>query len=155
MTELDPDSGKLLQDPPRLTLITAGLGEGVFVIRDPDYYYIFASRGRCCSGLESTYQIIMGRAKDIQGPYLAKDGKSWQENHYTLFLEGDYEEPGRGHNGFFQENDTTFIVYHAYTRSAEGAALLNIKPLYVDDDGWPTIVPGEVLFRMKTQSERD
>jgi len=54
-------------------------------------------------------------------------------------MAGDYEEPGKGHNGFFTERDTTFIVYHAYTRSAEGAPLLNIKPMYIDEEGWPTL----------------
>jgi len=81
----------------------------------------------------------MGRSRKIEGPYLNKKGESWVDNHYTLFLEGNYDEPGRGHNGFFTENDTTFIVYHAYTRSAEGKSLLNIKPVYLDNNGWPTL----------------
>lgn len=145
--ELNPATGKLLKDPPQITTITTSLGEGVFVIKGPDYYYIFASRGRCCSGLQSTYQMVIGRSKNINGPYLNKEGKSWVDNHYSLFLAGDSTEPGRGHNGFFTENDTTFIVYHAYTRSANGTSLLNIKTLYSDKDGWPTIQPTGKLFK--------
>jgi arabinan endo-1,5-alpha-L-arabinosidase len=139
LTELNPETGKLMKDPPDLTIITKSLGEGVFVLKANGWYYIFASRGKCCAGLESTYQIVMGRSKNIKGPYLNKEGESWVDNKYSLFLAGDYEEPGRGHNGFFTEHDTTFIVYHAYTRSANGAPLLNIKPLYIDEDGWPTM----------------
>ncbi len=130
--------------------ITPSLGEGVFIIEDSDYHYILASRGRCCSGIESTYQIVMGRSKNVHGPYSTKEGECWQDNKYSLFLEGEYDEPGRGHNGFFFENDTTFIVYHAYTRSAEGASLLNIQPLLMDEDRWPTLVQTLDLFRMKT-----
>jgi len=144
---LDPSTGKLLKDPPPITTITTSLGEGVFVIKGPEYYYIFASRGRCCAGLQSNYQIVMGRAKNITGPYLNKEGKSWVDNHYSLFLAGDSTEPGRGHNGFFTEGDTTFIVYHAYTRAANGASLLNIKTLYRDKAGWPTIEHTGKLFR--------
>jgi arabinan endo-1,5-alpha-L-arabinosidase len=81
----------------------------------------------------------MGRSRDIRGPYLTKEGKSWIDNDYSLFMEGNYEEPGRGHNGFFTERDTTYIVYHAYTRSANGKSLLNIKPVYLDDTDWPTL----------------
>jgi arabinan endo-1,5-alpha-L-arabinosidase len=77
---------------------------------------------------------------------LNKEGKSWVENNYSLLLEGDKDEPGRGHNGFYTEGDTTFIVYHAYTMSANGASLLNIKPLYADTDGWPTMEPTKKLF---------
>lgn len=140
IVELDPKTGKLFnKDNPDLTVLTTSLGEGVFLIKHDGYYYIFASRGKCCAGIESTYQIVIGRSKDINGPYLSKDGRSWVDNNYTLFLAGDYDEPGRGHNGFFTEDGQTYIVYHAYTRSADGQSLLNIKPLYIGDDGWPTL----------------
>lgn len=147
--EVNPSTGKLLKDPPELSTITTALGEGVYVIKGPDYYYIFASRGRCCAGLNSTYQMVMGRSKNITGPYLTKDGKSWVDNNYSIFLAGDSSEPGRGHNGFFTEGDSTFILYHAYTRVANGASLLNIKTLYMDKDGWPTIQNTGTLFKRK------
>ncbi|MES2775975.1 MAG: arabinan endo-1,5-alpha-L-arabinosidase [Bacteroidota bacterium] len=147
LTELDFNTGKLKKDPPELTTLTTSLGEGVFIIKGPKYYYIFASRGRCCAGDSSTYQIVMGRAENVKGPYLNKQGESWANNKYSLFLAGDSSEPGRGHNGFFTERDTTFIVYHAYTHSQKGASLLNIRPMYIDEAGWPTIDPTMKLFR--------
>jgi arabinan endo-1,5-alpha-L-arabinosidase len=150
LTELDSKTGKI-HEPPVLTTLTTSLGEGVFIIRNASWYYIFASRGRCCAGMNSTYQVVMGRAKNIEGPYLNKDGESWVDNKYGLFLAGDSTEPGRGHNGFFTEHDTTFIVYHAYTRSANGASLLNVKPVYADKDGWPTMEPTGKLFRRKDE----
>lgn len=150
--ELDPETGKLQdEEQPELIIITPALGEGVYIIQDSIHYYIFASRGICCKGIESTYQIVIGRSEQITGPYLNKEGKSWLNNDYSLFLAGDEEEPGRGHNGFFTENDTTFIVYHAYTKSADGAPLLNIRPLFVnDEDGWPTLdtIPGSLFERL-------
>jgi arabinan endo-1,5-alpha-L-arabinosidase len=145
--QVDPVTGKLINDPPQLIIITKALGEGVFIIKGGDYYYIFASRGICCKGLQSTYQMVIGRSKDVKGPYLNKEGKSWVDNNYSLFLAGDSTEPGRGHNGFFTEGDTTFIVYHAYTRAANGASLLNIKPLFIDKDGWPSLNVSDKLFK--------
>ena len=148
LVELNPNTGKLLNEQqPELVTITKALGEGVFVIKGHGYYYIFASRGRCCAGMESNYQMVMGRSKNIKGPYLNKEGKSWVENNYSLFLAGDSTEPGRGHNGFFTEGDSTFIVYHAYTRAAKGASLLNIKPLYTDKDGWPSLKATDKLLK--------
>lgn len=147
MAELDKKTGKLKSETPALVTLTTSLGEGVFIIKDKDYYYIFASRGRCCAGMNSNYQMVTGRSKNVTGPYLSKEGKSWVDNNYSLFLAGDSTAPGKGHNGFFTEHDTTFIVYHAYTRAANGASLLNIKPLYVDKDGWPAIENTGKLFR--------
>lgn len=148
MVELDPETGLLKNNPPEITKLTTSLGEGVFIIKGPTYNYIFASRGICCKGLDSNYQVVVGRSKELQGPYLNKRGESWLENKYTLFLEGDQEEPGKGHNAFFVEDDITYIVYHAYTRSAEGASLLNIDPLFVSDDGWPTMENTGKYFKM-------
>ena len=99
--------------------------------------------------MQSTYQIVMGRSKNIEGPYLNKEGKSWVDNHYSLFLAGDSTAPGKGHNGFFTEGDSTFIVYHAYTRAANGTSLLNIKPLFIDKEGWPTLDTRQKIFRRK------
>lgn len=147
LVELDYKSGKLKIDKPELTTITTALGEGAFLIKDAYYYYIFASRGRCCAGNNSTYQIVIGRSKNIKGSYLNKQGESWVDNKYSVFLAGDSAEPGRGHNVFFTEHDTTFIVYHAYTRSANGASLLNIKPMYLNEAGWPTINTTNTLFK--------
>jgi arabinan endo-1,5-alpha-L-arabinosidase len=149
MVELDRKTGLLMKDKPDLTVLTTSLGEGVFLVKDPEYYYIFASRGKCCAGIESTYQIVMGRSKNITGPYLTKDGQKWTDNRYTVLLAGDEAEPGRGHNGIYAEKDTTYLVYHAYTRAFNGQSLLNIRPLYMGADGWPTVTATNQLFRME------
>lgn len=139
LVQLDQKTGKLYSETPEITTLTTALGEGVYVIKRGDYYYIFASRGRCCAGMNSTYNVVMGRSKNIEGPYLSKDGRSWVDNISSQFMKGDEEHPGVGHNGFFTENDTTFIVYHAYTKSRDGEPMLNIKPMYIDSANWPTL----------------
>ena len=154
MVELDRKTGKLKTDHPEIFTITTSLGEGSFIIKGPGYYYLFASRGRCCAGMQSTYQMVMGRSKNVTGPYLNREEKSMVDNNYTLFLAGDSTAPGKGHNGFFTEHDTTFIVYHAYTRAANGASLLNIKPLYVDNEGWPTIENTGTLFKREIYDDK-
>jgi len=150
LVELNPSTGLLKNElHPDRTILTTALGEGVFLLQSKGYYYIFASRGRCCAGVQSTYQVVIGRSKKIQGPYLSKEGKSWVDNNYTLFLPGDYDQPGKGHNGFITENGITSIVYHAYTRSAGGASLLCIQPLFEGKDGWPTLTPNGKYFPVK------
>ncbi len=154
LVQLDAKTGKLQNEHPPLITVTPSLGEGSYIIKGPQYYYIFASRGICCKGIQSTYQVVMGRSEKIEGPYLNKQGQSWLNNQYTVFLEGNYDEPGRGHNGFFTEKDTTYMVYHAYTRSANGASMLNIRPVYTGADGWPTLNSTKKLFKLDAPKTR-
>jgi arabinan endo-1,5-alpha-L-arabinosidase len=148
MVELNPKTGKLYNDTPELITLTSHLGEGVYLVKGPKYYYIFASRGKCCAGNDSNYQIVMGRSKNLAGPYLNKEGESWVDDKYSLFLAGDEAEPGKGHNGIFAEGDVTYMVYHAYTRAANGASLLNIRQLFLTDDDWPTLEKTSKPFKM-------
>lgn len=147
LVELDRSSG-LLKNPenPQPIVITTALGEGGFLVYSRGWYYIFASRGRCCAGNNSTYQVVVGRSRDVKGPYYTKDDESWVENKYTLFMAGDEAQPGKGHNGFLIEKGETRIVYHAYTRAADGTSLLVIRPVFEDGDGWPTLEDTGKLF---------
>ena len=48
--------------------------EGPFIFKKGDYYYQFVSWGLCCRGADSTYHMVVGRSKDVRGPYLDKTG---------------------------------------------------------------------------------
>lgn len=147
MVEVDPQTGKMPEGFSEPVVLTTSLGEGVYLIKADGYYYIFASRGKCCAGLDSDYHVVMGRSENITGPYLNREGLSWVDNHFTMFMEGNDQQPGRGHNGFFTENGVTYIVYHGYDRSVDGQSLLNIYPVYMDGDGWPTLEDtGRILY---------
>lgn len=149
LVRINPATGKLLNEAnPEPVTLTTSLGEGAYIIKGNGYYYLVCSRGRCCAGMNSTYQMVMGRSKKIEGPYLTREGGSMLDNQYTVLLAGDKDEPGRGHNGFFTDDGITYIVYHAYTRSADGESLLNIRPLYVTPDGWLSVeAKGNKLFK--------
>ena len=41
--------------------------------RDP-YYYLFVSFDWCCRGVDSTYNIRVGRSSEVVGPYVDRDG---------------------------------------------------------------------------------
>ena len=38
-------------------------------------YYLYVNWGKCCIGVNSTYNIRVGRSKSVTGPFLDKDGK--------------------------------------------------------------------------------
>lgn len=154
--ELDPRTGKLLHPgttPISLARRRAPAGapapiEAPFIVTRPDHYYLFVSYDYCCKGVNSTYYMVVGRAKKITGPYVGKDGSALLEGEGTLFLRADLEEQqrfrGPGHNGFLHDEDgKDYVVYHAYDRQNDGKSVLRISPVVWGADGWPD-VPREI-----------
>ena len=117
--------------------------EAPFIIRHGGWYYLLASYDYCCKGVNSTYYTVVARAKKVTGPYLGKDGSEMMQGGGTIFLRADLQEQqrfrGPGHAGAFTDSDgTTYVVYHAYDKQADGAPKLRIAPIRWDADGWPT-----------------
>ena len=140
LVQLNPSSGKLLQDPPTVTVLTNGLGEGSSLIKHGGYYYLLVSRGTCCAGLDSTYQVVMGRSQARNGPYLTRDNRRMLDGAYTVLLAGDAMRPGQGGQSFYEENGQLYMVYHAYT-APSGDSLINVRPVFFDPAGWLTLDP--------------
>jgi arabinan endo-1,5-alpha-L-arabinosidase len=107
--------------------------EAPYVVEHDGWYYLFVSWDRCCSGVDSTYSIRVGRSRDVTGPFLDADGKDMAAGGGSLVLatEGSAVGPGgqslsRGHLG-----------YHFYDGDDGGAPRLAIQRLGWDADGWP------------------
>ena len=58
-----------------------------FIIRHRKFFYLFASFDGCCQGAKSNYNIRVGRAKEITGPYVDASGKAMLEGGGTMVLE--------------------------------------------------------------------
>ncbi|MBN1306920.1 MAG: arabinan endo-1,5-alpha-L-arabinosidase [Chitinispirillaceae bacterium] len=148
LIELNRATGKPLTETVHPVKITDHLGEASFLLHLNDYYYCTVSTGICCKAMESTYQIVQGRATSVVGPYTNREGRSFKTGSSTGLLSRDYDSDGSvlhagmGCSGFFWDRDTLFMSYHAYT-APDGAALLNIKPVYLDPEGWLTMDPSE------------
>ena len=39
------------------------------------WYYLLGTHGTCCDGVNSTYNIVVGRSKSVEGPYLDNVGR--------------------------------------------------------------------------------
>lgn len=120
-----------------------GAIEAPFVVRRCDQYYLFASFDRCCDGANSTYNIRVGRARALTGPYLDRTGKSMLEGGGTLLVKDDDVWHGPGHNVVIASGDRMYEVHHAYFAGTgdwsymHGASYLRISELVWDDEGWP------------------
>ena len=62
--------------------------EGSWIFKRDGYWYYMGSVGSCCTGKDSTYHVLCGKAESIEGPYIASDGKRL-DNRYDGGAAGD------------------------------------------------------------------
>jgi arabinan endo-1,5-alpha-L-arabinosidase len=112
--------------------------EAAFIFQRDGWYYLFASYDYCCKGVDSSYYLVVGRARSPQGPFVGRDGREMLNGYGTLVLRGDIRWRGPGHNAVLHDPDRDYIVYHAYDVAEHGVSKLRISPIDWTPDGWPT-----------------
>lgn len=117
--------------------------EAAFIIHRNGYYYLFASFDQCCQGVNSTYNVRVGRAESITGPYVDREGAPLLQGGGTQLLAAYDRWRGPGHNGIYRAGDTDWFVYHAYDAQQAGISKLRIESLGWDEAGWPYL-PSQV-----------
>ncbi|MGK3996274.1 arabinan endo-1,5-alpha-L-arabinosidase [Sorangium sp. So ce1024] len=114
-----------------------GALEAPFIVRRCGFYYLFVSFDSCCRGVDSTYNMVVGRSTRITGPYVDKEGRAMMSGGGTLLVQGDGRWKGPGHNAVLFAKDRAYNVYHAYNVEKNGEPTLRISELVWDSDGWP------------------
>ncbi len=116
--------------------------EAPFIVRREGWYYLLVSYDYCCRGAKSDYKVVVGRSRDIRGPYIDKEGHSLQRGGGSVLVEGDSRYAGIGHCAAYQQADGTWIyASHAYDLHDGGQAHLMLRPITWDKDGWPAVKP--------------
>jgi len=106
------------------------------------YYYLFVSHGLCCPGEgrsvdDLSYRVVAGRADNILGPYVDRDGKPLLEGGGTTVVAGDHVTyAAAGHSDVLVDGERVYHLYHAY-RQRDAGAELRIVELPFDAEGWP------------------
>ena len=49
--------------------------EAAYMVKNGNYYYLFVNWFGCCDGVDSTYEIHVGRSTSVTGPFEDKEGK--------------------------------------------------------------------------------
>lgn len=114
--------------------------EGTYIHKRGGYYYLFASIGRCCEGLKSTYTTVVGRSKHLFGPYVDKKGVSMLENHHEVLIDKNAAFVGPGHNSEIVTDDkgADWMFYHAVSvANPEGRVLMLDRVNW--KKGWPVV----------------
>ena len=87
--------------------------------------------------------MIVGRAKDIRGPYLDHDGKRLVRGGGTVLAIGDGDNwAACGHSAAYTFDGKDYLAFHAYDIKDDGKAKLRVREI-MWKDGWPEITLGE------------
>ena len=103
------------------------------------YYYLFVNWGLCCRGINSTYEIRVGRSRKITGPYLDATGDDLSTGGGTAFLKSEGDRIGPGHASFVSEKGRTRMFFHYYDRQRAGFATMGERSIRWTENGWPEI----------------
>lgn len=116
-----------------------GAIEAPFIYRRHQYYYLFVSTDYCCRGLESTYKVVVGRSRDIRGPYFDKDGVPLYAGGGTLVVGETDRYKAIGHCAVYDFDGKTYFIAHGYDKEDNGISKLIVKEMEWDRSEWPMI----------------
>ena len=137
LVELNPKTGKR-QYPERKPINIAINSEASIMIFRDGWYYLLVTHGSCCAGASSTYNIRMGRAKKVTGPFVDNMGIDMLQGGGKLFLGSSGRYIGPGHFGLLDLGDGVqkFSCHYEADLDRGGISVLDIRPL-LWRDGWP------------------
>lgn len=140
MFQLDPVTGKRL-DPeiPLQSIAHYKAIEAPHIFEHQGWFYLFVNWDVCCRGVDSTYNIRVGRSRSVTGPYLDKEGIDLMHQGGSLFLSTDGPFIGPGHANIFEEDGTFWFSCHFYDATRKGSPTLSILPLKWTEEGWPSL----------------
>lgn len=140
LIELNPATGKpLTADPPRHALAWNKSIEAACLYAHGGWHYLFVNWGRCCADVNSTYNLRVGRSRDVTGPYLDRTDKDLRAGGGTLFLDTNGRFIGPGHAGILEAGGTNWFSFHFYDGDNHGRPTLEIRQLDWTADGWPEL----------------
>jgi arabinan endo-1,5-alpha-L-arabinosidase len=140
--ELNPETGKLIRaDTPRVALASrnGGAVEAASILEHGGKFFLFVSFDQCCKGVASTYNIRVGRAERIDGPYRDKDGQAMLEGGGSLVMATTGRFIGPGGQEAVKTSTGERLAYHYYDGDEAGAAKLQVSPILWTADGWPEL----------------
>ena len=123
--------------------------EGSYIFKKDGYYYYMGSTGKCCEGANSTYNVRVGRATNIRGPYIDSDGKDLRLSVSTSTYgdivvyskKSNTDVKGPGHNSIMVDDAGNYWFYaHAFLSTDNyGTRHLMMDKLLWDEKGFPYI----------------
>ena len=142
MVELDPATGGRLKGNKAID-VAIDCEASVMLYRD-GWYYLLGTHGTCCDGVNSTYNIVVGRAKSAAGPFLDNVGRDMLRGGGKMVVAAEERLFGAGHFGRYivEEGVEKASLHFEADLDRSGRSVLALRPL-LWRDGWPEC--GELL----------
>ena len=112
--------------------------EAPYLYKHDGFYYLFVNWFGCCAGLDSTYEIHVGRSEERTGPYTDKDGLAMTDGGGSLVLAKAGRFIGPGHAGIFSEGGREWFSYHYYDGERDGLPWVEVRRIQWEG-GWPVV----------------
>lgn len=134
------DDGLKVKEGAKPVQVAGDAYEGTYIHKRDGYYYLFASIGRCCEGIKSTYTTVVGRSDKLFGPYFDKQGRSMSDNHHEILIQKNESFVGTGHNSEIVTDKAgdDWMFYHAVKVSDPDGRVLMLDKIVWEDD-WSSV----------------
>ena len=140
LIELDPKTGERIKGNQEKDIAIDC--EATDLIWRDGWYYLLGTHGTCCDGVNSTYNIVVGRSRNVEGPYIDNVGRDMFHGGGRMVIAAGDRKTGPGHFGrtIIDEGVEVMSCHFEADFDMSGRSVLGIRPLLWKND-WP--VAGE------------
>ena len=140
MVELDPKTGAKVEGTvdPNIAIDC----EATTMIYRNGWYYLLGTHGTCCDGVNSTYNIVVGRSRNVTGPFIDNVGRDMVAGGGKMVVDGEDRQFGAGHFGRYIEDEGVEKMSFHWEADLDrsGRSVLAIRPIVWVND-WPVAGP--------------
>ena len=136
LIELDPKTGSRVKGNKEKDIAIDC--EATDLIYRDGWYYLLGTHGTCCDGVNSTYNIVVGRSHSVEGPYLDNVGRDMYHGGGKMVIAAGDRKTGAGHFGrtIIDEGVEIMSFHWEADFDLSGRSTLAIHPLLWKND-WP------------------
>ena len=136
LIELDPQTGERVKGNVEKDIAIDC--EATDLIYRDGWYYLLGTHGTCCDGVNSTYNIVVGRSRSVEGPYMDNVGRDMFHGGGKMVIAAGDRVCGPGHFGrtIIDEGIEIMSCHYEADFDQGGRSVLGIRPL-LWKNGWP------------------
>ena len=136
LVELDPETGGR-KDGNKMIDIAIDCEATDLIYRD-GWYYLLGTHGTCCDGVNSTYNIVVGRSRSVEGPYIDNVNRPMLQGGGKMVINAGDRKTGPGHFGrtIIADGVEVMSCHYEADYDLSGRSTLGIRPLLWVKD-WP------------------
>ena len=136
LIELDPNTGERMKGNEPIDIAIDC--EATDLIYRDGWYYLLGTHGTCCDGVNSTYNIVVGRSRKVTGPYIDNVGRDMFHGGGKMVIAAGDRVCGPGHFGrtIIDEGVEVMSCHYEADFDWNGRSVLGIRPL-LWRNGWP------------------